>query len=96
MAKKEFCAVCGFGGMGELTPLEIEGQIYRLCEAHALQLGAETPSTAAELAERFGFVALERRGGQDRRLAHNRRMFPPRPEGRRLNGGRRATDSEHA
>ena len=34
----------------------------------------------------------ERRKGGDRRVAQDRRELPPRPEGRRKNGGRRTTD----
>ena len=35
----------------------------------------------------------DRRSGHDRRSAQDRREMP-RPEGRRTNGGRRATDSQ--
>lgn len=40
-----------------------------------------------------GEIALDRRSPIARRNPDERRVFPPRPEGRRMGGGRRATDS---
>jgi hypothetical protein len=38
----------------------------------------------------------ERRKRPDRRKGDDRRFFPPRPEGRRTNGGRRRGDPKDA
>jgi hypothetical protein len=44
-----------------------------------------------------GTKIVDRRSGVDRRGSEiERREFPPRPEGRRHNGGRRRTDSQDA
>jgi hypothetical protein len=44
-----------------------------------------------------GPKVVDRRSGDDRRGTEiDRREFPPRPEGRRRNGGRRSTDSRDA
>jgi hypothetical protein len=40
-----------------------------------------------------GEITLDRRSPIARRNPDERRVFPPRPEGRRMGGGRRATDS---
>jgi hypothetical protein len=98
----EACAVCG--GSAErnarMSRVVIEGRALTLCRAHAQVVVAALPETFDELREIFvGFgVELgsrpipERRSPIDRRATEDRRVFPPRSEGRRMSAGRRATD----
>jgi hypothetical protein len=85
-----------------MSKVVIEGRALTLCRAHAAAVVAVMPETFAELREMFVGAGVdlaeapvafpERRSPIDRRAAEDRRVFPPRPEGRRMNGGRRATD----
>ncbi|MGK3999530.1 hypothetical protein [Sorangium sp. So ce1024] len=80
----------------------IQGRSLSLCRSHAATVAAAMPETFEEM--RALFVGLqrgqqaqsdafvERRSPIQRRSPEDRRVFPPRPEGRRLGGGRRATD----
>ncbi|WP_437732530.1 hypothetical protein [Sorangium sp. So ce1335] len=80
----------------------IQGRSLSLCRPHAATVAAAMPETFEEM--RALFVGLqrgqqaqsdafvERRSPIPRRNPEDRRVFPPRPEGRRLGGGRRATD----
>ncbi|WP_437632473.1 hypothetical protein [Sorangium sp. So ce854] len=80
----------------------IQGRSLSLCRPHAATVAAAMPETFEEM--RALFVGLqrgqqaqddafvERRSPIQRRSPEDRRVFPPRPEGRRLGGGRRATD----
>ncbi|WP_437777957.1 hypothetical protein [Sorangium sp. So ce1097] len=80
----------------------IQGRSLSLCRPHAATVAAAMPETFEEM--RALFVGLqrgqeaqddafvERRSPIPRRSPEDRRVFPPRPEGRRLSGGRRATD----
>lgn len=90
------CVACGFRSAGRLELMHVEGHTYGFCKHHARQLGPDTPSTTYDLAERLGRIALDRRGDHDRRRQQDRRWFPPRPEGRRHDGGRRADDPQLA
>lgn len=85
-----------------MSKVVIEGRALTLCRTHAACVVAVMPETFEELREMFvgagvdlatleaGFV--ERRSPIDRRAAEDRRVFPPRPEGRRMSPGRRASD----
>lgn len=76
-----------------LTRVLIEDRIVALCEAHSAEVQQARVTTLAELAELF----RERTGlrtALPRRSPLDRRVFPPRPEGRRRQGGRRDGDSD--
>jgi hypothetical protein len=84
----------------------VEGRTLELCRTHVSTVVAAMPETFDDLRALFvGFVgagdrldatadrpAVERRSPLSRRVPEDRRVFPPRPEGRRASGGRRATD----
>ena len=85
----------------------IQGRALCLCRAHAGTVAAAMPETFEEMRALFvglprnappsassasSATATERRSPISRRNPDERRVFPPRPEGRRLGGGRRATD----
>lgn len=101
----EGCAVCGgpAGRGGRLSRVIIQGRSLDLCRVHAAVVAAARPETFDEMLALFASAdadlaaqSLERRAGPDRRAQVDRRAFPPRPEGRRLNGGRRAEDPREA
>ncbi|WP_437545803.1 hypothetical protein WME97_40525 [Sorangium sp. So ce367] len=81
----------------------IQGRSLSLCRTHAATVAVAMPETFEEM--RALFVGLqrgaqpaprdpsvERRSPIPRRNPEDRRVFPPRPEGRRLGAGRRASD----
>jgi len=73
----------------------IGDRIVQLCDNHARQaLEASVPDVEAlmQLTRSVG----ERRSPIDRRGPFDRRMFPPRPEGRRLESTRRQDDDSGA
>ncbi|WP_437657726.1 hypothetical protein [Sorangium sp. So ce1182] len=86
----------------------IQGRSLSLCRSHAATVAAAMPETFEEMRALFvglqrvalqrvglsaqGDPSIERRSPIARRSPEDRRVFPPRPEGRRLGGGRRATD----
>jgi len=94
----DVCAVCGHDSPSEggLSRLFIEGHALVLCREHATVVARAMPRTFEET--RRLFVGLgsdcpgEQRSPIPRRGAEDRRVFPPRPEGRRMSDGRRATD----
>jgi hypothetical protein len=91
MAAREYCAICGFGGAGALTRIVVEGRELWLCPGHASELPQPLPGTLDELRACFGFVAIERRAGKDRRASK------PAPKAalereRRKSRGRRSSD----
>jgi hypothetical protein len=98
----EACAVCGGRAQegARMSQVVIEGRALTLCRAHAQTVIAALPETFEELRQIFvgeaeGFTPdgrLDRRSPIDRRAAEDRRVFPPRAEGRRQNLGRRASD----
>ncbi len=71
----------------------LDGRIVELCSEHAelvLRAGVTTIAQVRALfAEPFGHRSLI-----ERRMDFDRRMFPARPEGRRHDDGRRATDTD--
>lgn len=97
----ECCAVCGHEpneGRTALSRVIIEGRVLRLCRVHAATVVAALPETFEDLRALFvgagdapENVPIERRSPVARR-SEDRRVFPPRPEGRRASAGRRATD----
>lgn len=101
MGKVEQCAVCGDveAALG-MSRVVIEGRALTLCREHAGAVAREMPETFEEMRALFIGVALdrasidERRSPIPRRDPEDRRVFPPRPEGRRASPGRRAGDLE--
>lgn len=94
------CAVCVALEVETSTSLSrvvVEGRTLSLCRSHAATVATEMPQTFDDLRNLFTGMGAsedfaERRSPIPRRDAEDRRVFPPRPEGRRLTAGRRATD----
>jgi hypothetical protein len=94
------CEVCARGsrvagsvkpGAKRLRRLLIDQRIVALCDSHATAFNDAGGSSLTDL--RKLFVENEgRRSFVDRRAPLDRRLFPPRPEGRRMAQGRRGTD----
>jgi hypothetical protein len=78
-------------GAGKVRRFIVDERIVALCEEHARELGDAIPETVDELRERF-IEPEGRRSLLSRRSPLDRRVFPPRPEGRRRAEGRRAKD----
>lgn len=95
------CAVCGGNEIfsGGMSKVVVEGHALELCRTHAATVVAAMPETFEQLRALFVGVSLEarvereRRSPIERRDADDRRVFPPRAEGRRRAPmGRRAGD----
>jgi len=72
--------------------LLIEERVLAVCDEHAELIEAAGCTSLEQLRDLFP----ERTGHRSlvpRRAALDRRVFPPRPEGRRFPGGRRTTDA---
>ena len=101
----EGCAVCGGRAQGaRMSKVVIEGRALDLCRSHAATVVTAMPETFEDLRALFIGAGVdlgtsaprspERRSPVDRRAPEDRRVFPPRPEGRRLHdAGRRTGDS---
>lgn len=81
----------------KLCRVVIDGRVIALCRTHAARVAAARPESFDEMRALFKEVVtdeapLARRSVIDRRRVDDRRVFPPRPEGRRLEAGRRRTD----
>lgn len=72
----------------------IENRVVALCEAHAKAVKKARIKTVAALEALF-HETTGARSKLPRRAAQNRRLFPPRPEGRRKSDGRRWSDALH-
>ena len=100
----EGCAVCGGRAMlgTRMSRVVVEGRALELCRTHASTVVAAMPETFEDLRALFvgagvdlnarPFPEPDRRSPIHRRETEDRRVFPPRPEGRRRSGGRRAGD----
>jgi hypothetical protein len=102
----EGCAVCGGRAAAGTTMsrMLMGGRALSLCRAHTSVVVAAMPETFDDLRALFvgvgveagprdeGVPTAERRSPLVRRDPEDRRVFPPRPEGRRASFGRRATD----
>ena len=78
-------------GNGRIRNLLVGGRFVYLCEPHARAVRNHNPSSIEEIRK----LLKEADGSRslvDRRNTVNRRVFPPRPEGRRLQTGRRSSD----
>ena len=87
-----------------MSKVVIEGRALELCRAHAATVVAAMPATFEEMRALFaGAITddatllrreglVERRSPLSRRGPDDRRVFPPRPESRRRNRGRRTSD----
>jgi len=85
-----------------MSKVVVEGRALQLCRSHAATVVEAMPETFDDLRELFAGAGAdldaplpfrERRSPIERRMAEDRRVFPPRPEGRRLGAGRRAGDA---
>jgi hypothetical protein len=88
------CEICSVErgkapGRSRICRVLVEGRIVALCEKHAaLAVGSDRlDELAATFRESTG-----RRSLLPRRSPLDRRVFPPRPEGRRRGDGRRVVD----
>jgi hypothetical protein len=90
MSRKRSCEICGKTG-GALSNVDGGTRRIVLCEAHAA--GAGPGGVFSVEALRALFVEAGGRRTLLPRRADERRLFPPRPEGRRLSRGRRKADA---
>ena len=98
------CAACGvFEAFGtRMSQVVVEGRTSEFCRAHAALVALARPETIDDLRALFTGICLadphaerhERRSPIQRRGPEDRRVFPPRPEGRRRSFGRRASDPQ--
>jgi hypothetical protein len=101
----EGCAVCGGRAIlgTRMSKVVVEGRALALCRAHASTVAAAMPETFEDLRALFVGTGVDlharslpgpdRRSPIHRREPEDRRIFPPRIEGRRRGDGRRAGDS---
>jgi hypothetical protein len=91
MATCEVCGTLGWAQKGPGKRVLVGERLVTLCAAHARTLQSLPKAGVDELRRAF----RERRGGRsllDRRQELDRRVFPPRPEGRRHGVDRRDTE----
>jgi hypothetical protein len=92
--RTRLCEICG-AAAGAASSLTDGMRRVLLCRAHAesaRQAGADSIEALRALFVESG----GRRALLARRATHERRLFPPRPEGRRIARGRRSTDTASA
>jgi hypothetical protein len=91
MKRTRACEICGAAAAAASSLTDGMRRIF-LCRAHAES--ARTAGATSLDALRALFVEADgRRALLARRAPRERRMFPPRPEGRRVARGRRSTDA---
>ena len=91
MATCEVCSTLGWPQKGPGKRVLVGERLVTLCASHARVLPSLPQASVDELRRAF----KERRGKRsliNRRQELDRRVFPARPEGRRRDQGRRATD----
>lgn len=94
MSRKRACEICG-GSTGASSSVEVGDRRVALCKDHAA--AARQAGVSSTEALRALFVEAEgRRALLSRRAEDERRLFPPRPEGRRMQRGRRKSDAPAA
>jgi hypothetical protein len=89
MKRTRACEICGAAAVAA-SSLEDGLRRILLCRPHAES--AHAAGAASVEAVRALFVESDGRRALLARRATERRLFPPRPEGRRLARGRRKTD----
>ncbi|MCC6213342.1 MAG: hypothetical protein IT376_00605 [Polyangiaceae bacterium] len=93
------CEVClaagGAPARSRARRLVLDGRIVALCEAHWVEARAAGVATVAGLRALFP-EPVGARSLVPRRAPLDRRIFPPRPEGRRRADGRRSSDTDPA
>jgi len=87
----EVCAELGVKSEGRHRHLVVEQRLLTLCAAHARLVKISGADNLEAVRALFREVT-GRRSALPRRAELDRRAFPPRPEGRRLARGRRASD----
>jgi hypothetical protein len=100
MRKHDACAACGASAPGLLRRLVVDGRTIVLCRPHAAFVATTKPESFEQLRALFRATVSRPDGTAERRcpiprrdgVFGDRRMFPPRPEGRRRGGGRRGSD----
>lgn len=99
MAREErTCVVCNQSvPSSRVCRVVLEGRTVILCRAHAARVASKMPQTFDELRGLFPEAEsgehASRRSLIERRAQPDRRLFPPRPEGRRMSDGRRRSDA---
>jgi hypothetical protein len=91
MSRKRSCEICGKAA-GTLSSVDGGTRVIVLCEDHAA-LAAPAGVVSLEALRALFVEADGRRALLPRRAVDERRLFPPRPEGRRLSRGRRKADA---
>jgi hypothetical protein len=99
-AEAAACLVCAARGStkrpnpNRISRVTIQSRSVMLCREHAGLVAINMPKTWDELRAIFA-GSLDRRSPIPRRTDYDdRRVFPPRPEGRRKSYGRRRLDLE--
>jgi hypothetical protein len=90
MTRTRQCEICG-QSQGRIKAVDCGTRLVALCEAHA----SAARRAAARSLEALRQLFVEEQGRRTlvgRRAPDERRLFPPRPEGRRQKSGRRSTD----
>jgi len=93
------CEICGADSresaptVTPLTRVLIEDRVVALCESHLAEVEQAGIERLSDLFVLFKDQSGQR-GAPERRSPLDRRVFPPRPEGRRYGGGRRIDDSD--
>jgi hypothetical protein len=94
MRRKRSCEVCGEPGRSFVLVDDGTRRVV-LCKGHADRAAVAGALTVEGLRTLF-VEAGGRRALLPRRAVIERRLFPPRPEGRRLARGRRKSDATRA
>lgn len=87
----EVCAEIGQTSEGRRHRLIVDQRLITLCPTHARVVKTSGADSLESVRALFREVT-GRRSALPRRADLDRRAFPPRPEGRRLGQGRRASD----
>lgn len=82
--------MCGESA-GALSSLDGGTRLIVLCQAHA-ERATSAGALSAEAVRALFIEEAGRRALVSRRASDERRLFPPRPEGRRIERGRRVSD----